>query len=204
MRRVAKKRRYVDNTVKGTRRGSRWPEETKTGAMCDLLVGNNLSAVARKYGVPESTLRTWMSAAHKLDAGGRKSLFDQERERQIRALQHKAAAGARASVEYINRRFDLNARNTEIYEQSQRLVDQIDGISVDGDEQPTALTTPGGVPGAGDREKLLEAMNRHRPMSDFAAANYLRALVSVTGKAAEMLGEDSPGDGEISVKIEIV
>ena len=86
MRRVAKKRRYVDNTVKGTRRGSRWPEETKTGAMCDLLVGNNLSAVARKYGVPESTLRTWMSAAHKLDAGGRKSLFDQERERQIRAL----------------------------------------------------------------------------------------------------------------------
>lgn len=204
MRRVAKKRRYVDNTVKGTRRGSRWPEETKTGAMCDLLVGNNLSAVARKYGVPESTLRTWMNSARRLDAGERKSLFDQERERQIRALQHKAAAGARASVEYISRRFDLNARNTEIYEQSQRLVDRIDGISVDGDEPFTEVATPGGAPSAGDREKLLEAMNRHRPMSDFAAANYLRALVSVTGKAAELLGEDGPGDGELSVKIEIV
>lgn len=204
MRRVAKKRRYVDNTVKGTRRGSRWPEATKTGAMCDLLVGNNLSAVARKYGVPESTLRSWMSAAQKMDPGRRKSLFDQERERQIRALQHKAAAGARASVEYIGRRFDINARNTEIYEQSQRLVDQIDGISVDGDEPPTALAVPGGAPGGGDREKLLEAMDRHRPMSDFAAANYLRALVSVTGKAAELLGEDGPGEGELSVKIEIV
>ena len=47
--------RYRDNTVKGTRRGSKWPEAVKTACMCDLLTDNNLSVVARRHGVPEST-----------------------------------------------------------------------------------------------------------------------------------------------------
>ena len=58
-----KKRIYRDNTVKGKRRGSKWPAEIKTAALCDLLVNNNLSQVAARYGVPESTLRTWETEA---------------------------------------------------------------------------------------------------------------------------------------------
>ena len=40
--------KYRDNTVKGSRRGKKWPEEIKTAAMCDLLLSNNLSEVARR------------------------------------------------------------------------------------------------------------------------------------------------------------
>ena len=59
--------RYRDNTVKGTRRGSKWPEAVKTACMCDLLTDNNLSVVARRHGVPESTLGATGAAQ---DAGG--------------------------------------------------------------------------------------------------------------------------------------
>ena len=61
--------RYRDNTVKGTRRGSKWPEAVKTACMCDLLTDNNLSVVARRHGVPESTLRTWERQARELTLG---------------------------------------------------------------------------------------------------------------------------------------
>ena len=44
-----KKRVRKPNTVKGTRRGSKWPERIKTAAMADLLVNSNRSEVARRY-----------------------------------------------------------------------------------------------------------------------------------------------------------
>lgn len=190
------KKRYHDNSVKGTRRGSKWPEETKTGAMCELLVSNNLSAVARKYGVPESTLRTWMAEARKLGPGERKSLFDAERERQLRALQHRAATGARLSVEYIGRRLEVGARDAEASEAIKARLDAMDGVSFTGEELTVACIPDEAKDEAlrrqeqAMRDKLGAAGKRHQPMSDFAAANYARALATIAGRAGELLGED--------------
>ena len=78
--------RYRDNTVKGTRRGSKWPEAVKTACMCDLLTDNNLSVVARRHGVPESTLRTWERQARRKTPGEQKSLFEAAREQELREL----------------------------------------------------------------------------------------------------------------------
>ena len=90
--------RYRDNTVKGTRRGSKWPEAVKTACMCDLLTDNNLSVVARRHGVPESTLRTWERQARRKTPGEQKSLFEAAREQELRELNRKASAADRKSV----------------------------------------------------------------------------------------------------------
>lgn len=194
-------KRYRDNSVPGSRRGSKWPEEVKTGAMCDLLVSNNLSAVARKYGVPESTLRTWQAAARKLGPGDRKSLFDAERERQLRALQHQAAAGARVSAEFIARRLALSDRDAAASEAITARLDTLDGLAFGTDGSMVQLPVASAKE---EKEKLIGAQRRHRPINDFAAANYLRALTAIADKAGAMLGDAEPGAGELEIKIELI
>ncbi len=200
------KRVYRKNKTKGSRKGSKWPEHIKTAALCDLLTGNNICAVAKKYGVPESTLRTWLNKAEKAGPDGKKSIFAEAREEAVRALQHDAAAGARASVRYIRRRLEANDTDCAIYAGAQARLDAADGISVaEEDEGGTALAVvddPAAAMTDEERSALLRAMDRHRPMSDFAAANYLRALTSVTDKAGQLLGEDVPGQGELKIIIE--
>ena len=191
-----KKRIYRKNTVKGSRKGSKWPEEVKTAALADLLVGNNLCAVARRHGVPESTLRTWLAAARKKEPGRDESLFEAARRDALRALNHTAAAGARVSVEYIRRRMEASQRDADIYEDAVARLDEADGVK-DGQE---ALPMD-----QEERDRLKRTMDRHKPMGDFAAANYLRALTAVTARAGQMLseGEDTAGfefriEGEVA------
>lgn len=193
-----KKRVRKPNTVKGTRRGSKWPERIKTAAMADLLVNSNRSEVARRYGVPESTLRTWETAARKKSPDQQKSIFDRERERQLRELNHDAAAGARLSVAYIRRRLEESAANEVIAAQIRQKLDQAAGITIG----------PDGVelgPAEGMEEKerlaLIQAADRYRTLGEYPLANYLRALMTVQGRAAEMLGEDEPEENEIRVNI---
>lgn len=190
---MAGRRAYCKNTVPGSRKGQKWPEQTRTAALCDLLVGNNICAVARRYGVPESTLRSWLAAARKAGREGERNLFEAARAEQLRAVGHLAAAGARASVEYAQRRLEASARDTEIYDKVRHMMDEADGI------------TPGTDGGAGGeagqpvaepldmerRGQLTEAMERHRPMNDFAAANYIRALTGTVGRAADILDADA-------------
>lgn len=192
-----KKRVRKPNTVKGTRRGSKWPEWVKTAAMADLLVNNNRSEVARRYGVPESTLRTWETAARKKSPDQQKSLFDQERERQLRELSHDAAASARASVAYIRRRLEASAENEIITAQIRQKLDSAEGVSIG----PEGVEV--GPPGLDESEAaaLRGAATRYRPLGDYPLANYLRALMTVQGRAAEMLGEDEPEENEIRVNI---
>ena len=116
---------YHDNTVKGTRRGRKWPEDIRTAAMCDLLVHNNLSDVARRYNVPESTLRSWMNQANRKTDREKKSLFEQARETELRALARKASAAANCSVEYMRRRLEQNLNDTQITEYCRRRVDRL-------------------------------------------------------------------------------
>lgn len=196
-----KKRVYRKNTVKGSRKGSKWPEQVKTAALCDLLVNNNICAVARRYGVPESTLRSWMRTVQKMEPDARRALFAAAREDAIRALQHDAAASARASIAYIRRRLEANDRDSTIYAGAIAMLDAADGIGIEPQEYADCaqLTTQAGQPlTSEERANLKSAMERHRPMSDFAAANYLRALTGTAGKAAELLGEDT-GDHSIEV-----
>lgn len=190
---MAKRRVYRKNTVPGSRKGQKWPEQTRTAALCDLLVGNNICAVARRYGVPESTLRSWMAAVRKAGREGEMSLFEAARAEQLRAVGHLAAAGARASVEYAQRRLEASARDTEIYDRVRQMMDEADGITpgIDGGAGGEA-----GQPGAEPldmerRGQLIEAMARHQPMSDFAAANYIRALTGTVGRAADILDADA-------------
>lgn len=181
---MAGRRVYRKNTVKGSRKGQKWPEQTRTAALCDLLVGNNICAVARRYGVPESTLRSWMAAARKTGRKGEQSLFDAARAEQLRALGHLAAAGARASVEYAQRRLEIGARDAELCEEIQRRLDADDGLC--GEEGPDGA----GAMDADERLKLRLAMERHRPITDLAAANYIRTLTGTAGRAAEIIQAD--------------
>lgn len=197
---------YHDNTVKGTRRGKKWPEEIRTAAMCDLLVHNNLSDVARRYNVPESTLRTWMKQAERKKPEEKKSLFEKARETELRALARKASAAANCTVEYMRRRLERNLTDAQITEYCRKRLDELDGlISYEGPEDPECRElgpvrkVEPEVPG--EREMLLKLMDRHQPMSDFGAANFARTLVSVTGRAADLLGDETEAQAALRVEV---
>ena len=198
--------KYHDNTVKGTRRGKKWPEDVRCAAMCDLLTPNNLSDVARRYNVPESTLRSWLRQAEKKKPGERKSLFEQAREYDLRALARKASAAAICSVEYLRRRRESTMYDAEIYAYCKQRLDELDGqASYNGPEDPDC-TAMGPVreiepEKPGERELLAQLMERHRPLSDFGAATFARTLVRVTDRAAQMLGDDGAPDNTLRIEI---
>ena len=73
-----KQRRYCKNKTPGTRRGRKWDEKTRTGVLMDMITSNNICAVARKWGVPESTIRTWQAEELKKP----ESVFEQAGQRQ--------------------------------------------------------------------------------------------------------------------------
>ena len=56
------KRAYCKNTVKGTRRGRKYPPKVRAEVLMAMLSSGSICAVARRYGVPESTIRSWMAA----------------------------------------------------------------------------------------------------------------------------------------------
>lgn len=180
-----KPRRYCKNKTAGKHRGSKWPEEIKTAAICDLLVSNNICAVARKYGVPESTLRTWMAAAEKTGKDGKENLFEEARKEAIRKLNHNASQAAVNSVEYIRRRLEVNDSNAERYEKD--LADLEQQLKENRISAETA-------------EAMSNVIRMRQPMQDTAAAGMLRALQQVSERSGNML--ESTGSGT-SIKITI-
>ena len=172
--------------------------------MCDLLTDNNLSVVARRHGVPESTLRTWERQARRKPPGEQKSLFEAAREQELRELNRKASAAANNSVDYVRRRLERNDRDTEIYEWALRRLNELDGvIPYDGpdDAECEALGPVRAVrpEEPGERERMQALMERNRPMSDIAAASYMRGLVSVTERVSKMLGDGAEDSGIVVV-----
>lgn len=166
-----KKRRYCKNTVPGDKHRGKWDEQTKTAAICAMLVSNNICEVARRYGVPESTLRTWMKGATAMGREEQKSLFAQAREREIRNMMHTAAAGAGATVRLMVVRMDRAQADEQRYRE---LCGQLEKS-----EDPE------------ERKELWRKMELHTPMSDKAIADYARTMVDITGKAGELLGESN-------------
>ena len=117
--------KYRKNSVPGKQRGKKYSEAVRTACMCDLLVMDNLSDVAKKHGVPESTLRTWKAKAEKLGPEGEKSLWAQARDEQVKQIALKAAQGARLGTELIVHRLEAGQRNMQRCDEIDRILDKL-------------------------------------------------------------------------------
>ena len=87
------KRAYCKNTVKGTRRGQKYPPKVRAEVLAAMLSSGSICAVARRYGVPESTIRSWMA-----EEASRGDAFAKERQAVAREIAIRASLGARAQA----------------------------------------------------------------------------------------------------------
>ena len=110
------------------------------------------------------------------------------------------ALGFRSAAEVKKRRKEYKKEDLTV------CLDELDGlVSYNGPEDPDC-TTMGPVreiepEKPGERGLLAQLMERHRPISDFGAANFTRTLVSVTDRAAQMLGDDGAPDNTLRIEI---
>lgn len=178
-----KKRVMKKNTVQGTRRGSKWPPEVKTACMADLLLTDNLTTVAKRHGVPESTLRTWRDEARK---EGRDNVWARARQDAVKEIAYKAATGARLNVELLCRRLEAGSRAQEALEEIRGRLRELGPTRK---EEPIEITQ--------ERVQLMDALTKWNHMSDFAATNILRTLVSVGDRAAAQTGGAENADIQV-------
>lgn len=197
-----KQRRYCKNKTPGTRRGRKWDEETRTGVLMDMITSNNICAVARKWGVPESTIRTWQAEELKKP----ESVFEQARREYARQVAAAAASAALDHIGYISRRVSANRTNAEIYENLKRRLQEDArarkwenvGQNLHTEEEKAAADACGalvvyGSPGSYDRsltdeerEEIAKLMELHAPMDDRSAAVLAQTLVEVAARAASI------------------
>lgn len=197
------------NAPKNPHRATKYSEEVKTACLCALLCETSLSAVARRYGVPMSTLSAWKAKAEALDANGDKSLWTRAREEQVKRITVKAAEGARLSAELLCRRLEAGARNLARCEQIDRMLlggeesgglVVVDGTAVDEARERVRLTP--------ELEKRLSEERTRRGSaipSDAALSTMLRALSSISEKGAGELGAAvETGDAKAETLLESV
>ena len=207
---MGKERRYCKNKTKGSRRGRKWDEATRTGVLMDMIAANNICAVARTWGVPESTIRTWISEEMAKPEG----VYEQARREAARQVAAAAADAALKQVGYLARRVEANARNTEICEGlAERLRQDVrarnwDGVGrhlATGAERAAAADTKAlvvyGAPDScdralddGERAEIERMMELHAPMDDRSATVMAQALVEITARAAALgaAAQDAP------------
>lgn len=199
---MGKERRYCKNKTKGSRRGRKWDEATRTGVLMDMIAANNICAVARKWGVPESTIRTWISEEMAKPEG----VYEQARREAARQVAAAAADAALKQVGYLARRVEANARNAEICEGlAERLRQDVRARNWDGvgrhltteAERAAAADTkalvvysaPDSYDKAlddGERAEIERMMELHAPMDDKSATVMAQALVEITARAAAL------------------
>ena len=94
-------RKYCKNTVAGSHPGQKWDAQTRAGVLADYLTDpklcGNICAVARKHGVPESTIRGWLRAK------GTQDKYQKAMEDAARDIALTATAAARNTVEYMRK-----------------------------------------------------------------------------------------------------
>lgn len=199
---MGKERRYCKNKTKGSRRGRKWDEATRTGVLMDMIAANNICAVARKWGVPESTIRTWISEEMEKPEG----VYEQARREAARQVAAAAANAALKQVGYLARRVEANARNAEICEGlAERLRQDVrarnwDGVgrhlTTEAERAAAADTkalvvysTPDSYDKAlddGERAEIERMMELHAPMDDKSATMMAQTLVEITARAAAL------------------
>lgn len=197
---MAKERRFCKNKTQGSRRGRKWDEQTRTGVLMDMITSNNICSVARKWGVPESTIRTWQAEELKKP----ESVFEQARREYARQVAAAAAGAALEHIGYIAQRVSANRTNAEIYENLKRRLQEDArardweniGQNLQTAEDKEAAAACGALvvysaPGTYDRaltdqerEKIEKLMELHAPMDDRNAAVLAQTLVDVAARAA--------------------
>lgn len=197
---MAKERRFCKNKTQGSRRGRKWDEQTRTGVLMDMITSNNICSVARKWGVPESTIRTWQAEELKKP----ESVFEQARREYARQVAAAAAGAALEHIGYIAQRVSANRTNAEIYENLKRRL-QEDARARDWENIGQNLQTAEDKEAAAacgalvvysahgtydraltdqEREKIEKLMELHAPMDDRSAAVLAQTLVDVAARAA--------------------
>lgn len=203
------KRRYCKNTVPGKQgRGKKYPAAVRAEVVMAMIGSNSICAVARRYGVPESIIRSWMAE----EAGKPDGVFAAARAEAAREIAARAAVGAKAQVSYMQQRVAENQRAAEIRQRLQQRLDEdararkyTVGALLKSQEEELADATETGMvvyrqPGSYDREldeaqrKELEAqLERYdsRVMTDRDAANVAAVLLTVAGAAAALVPQDT-------------
>ena len=201
-------RKYCKNTVPGRQgRGKKYPARVRAEVVMAMISSNSISAVARKYGVPESTIRSWMAE----EAGKSDGVFAEARAQAAREIAARAALGARAQVGYLQQRVAENRRASEICTKLRAKLDEdararkyTVGALLKSQEEELADATETGMvvysqPGSYDREldyeqrKELEAqLERYdaQVMSDRDAANVAAVLLTAAANAAALVPRD--------------
>ena len=201
-------RKYCKNTVPGRQgRGKKYPARVRAEVVMAMISSNSICAVARKYGVPESTIRSWMAE----EAGKSDGVFAEARAQAAREIAARAALGARAQVGYLQQRVAENRRASEICTKLRAKLDEdarartyTVGALLKSQEEELADATETGMvvysqPGSYDREldyeqrKELEAqLERYdaQVMSDRDAANVAAVLLTAAANAAALVPRD--------------
>lgn len=201
-------RKYCKNTVPGRQgRGKKYPARVRAEVVMAMIGSNSICAVARKYGVPESTIRSWMAE----EAGKPDGVFAEARAQAAREIAARAALGARAQVGYLQQRVAENRRASEICTKLRAKLDEdararkyTVGVLLKSQEEELADATETGMvvysqPGSYDREldyeqrKELEAqLERYdaQVMSDRDAANVAAVLLTAAANAAALVPRD--------------
>ena len=203
------KRRYCKNTVPGTQgRGKKYPAAVRAEVVMAMIGSNSICAVARRYGVPESTIRSWMAE----EAGKPDGVFAAARAEAAREIAARAAVGAKAQVSYLQQRVAENQRAAEVREKLHRRLDedakarQYDiGVQLKSEDETLQDTMETGLvaygaPGSYDRqlsdeerkelEKQLERYDS-RVMTDRDAANVAAVLLTAAEDAAALVPQDT-------------
>lgn len=207
-------RRYCKNTVPGKQgRGRKYPAAVRAEVVMAMIGSNSICAVARKYGVPESTIRSWMAEEAKKPDGifassaggsgagdrgqsgaGRKGtggLFAAAGSRK------PAAAEIRAKLE---KRLDEDARARK-YEIGELLKSEEENLQ---DAAETGLVVCS-APGTYDRQlsdeersELEKQLQRYeeKAMSDKDAANVAAVLLTAAANAAALAPKEQADSGQ--------
>lgn len=184
-----------------------------------MLSSGSICAVARRYGVPESTIRSWMA-----EEAGRSDAFAKERQAAAREIAIRASLGARAQVSYLQSRVDESQRAAQVRARLHRKLDEDTrarcfavGTLLKSDAEELADATETGLvlyaaEDSYDRQldseerKLLDAqLERYgeRVMSDKNAAAMATVLMTVAEKAAAMVPSQSQSEGDAPPLVEI-
>lgn len=214
------KKAYCKNTVKGKQRGKKYPAQLRAEVVFAMIRSNSICAVARKYGVPESTIRGWMSEEAKKPDGA----FAAARAEAAREIAARAALGAKAQVGYLQQRVDENQRAAEIRGKLERRLDEdarahcyeVGTLLKSEDESLQDATETGlveyGAPGSYDRQLtenerdvLTAQLERYggRIMTDRDAANVAGILMQVAANAAALCPAEQEREETATPMIEI-
>lgn len=201
-------RRYCKNTVPGRQgRGKKYPAKVRADVVMAMIGSNSICAVARKYGVPESTIRSWMAEEAKQPDGA----FAQARAEAAREIAARAALGARAQVGYLQQRVAENQRAADIRAKLEQRLDEdarsrryeIGGLLKSEAEDLQDAAETGLVvrraPGTCDRQlsdeerdELAKQLERYeaKAMTDKDAANIAAVLLTTAANAAALVPRD--------------